>query len=48
MTLGMFGNYVDQLKKVDGQWLFSRREIYNEGLPGRNKARTKNPDPFRQ
>jgi uncharacterized protein (TIGR02246 family) len=48
MTLGMFGNYVDQLERVDGEWLFSRREIYNEGLPGRNKAGTKNPDPFRQ
>ena len=48
MTLGMFGNYVDQLERVDGEWLFSRREIYNEGLAGRNKAGTKNPDPFRQ
>lgn len=48
MTLGMFGNYVDQLERVNGEWLFSRREIYNEGIPGRNKAGTKNPDPFRQ
>ncbi|MFT5320089.1 MAG: hypothetical protein ACI934_000219 [Pseudohongiellaceae bacterium] len=48
MTLGMFGNYVDELEKVNGEWLFTRRAIYNEGIPNRNKAGTKNPDPFRQ
>lgn len=48
MTLGMFGNYVDTLEKVNGEWLFARREIYNEGIPGRNKAGTTNPDPFRK
>lgn len=28
--LGAYGHYEDDLKKVDGQWLFSRRKIYNE------------------
>lgn len=28
--LGAYGHYEDELKKVDGQWLFSKRKIYNE------------------
>ena len=25
-----YGHYVDELEKVNGQWLFSKRKIYNE------------------
>jgi hypothetical protein len=28
--LNSFGHYEDELKKVDGEWLFSLRKIYNE------------------
>jgi ketosteroid isomerase-like protein len=28
-----FGHYEDELVKVDGQWLFSLRKIYNEQIP---------------
>lgn len=28
-----FGHYEDELVKVDGQWLFSLRKIYNESVP---------------
>jgi hypothetical protein len=31
MTIGGFGHYEDYLVKVDGEWLFARRRIYNEG-----------------
>jgi hypothetical protein len=30
-----YGHYEDELRKVDGKWLFSRRKIYNEILEGR-------------
>ena len=30
-TIGGFGHYEDDLVKVDGEWLFARRRIYNEG-----------------
>ena len=30
-TLGGFGHYEDELVKVNGEWLFSKRTIYNEG-----------------
>jgi hypothetical protein len=43
---GLFGNYVDELVKVDGQWLFKKREIYNEGLESRHRAGMPDPDPF--
>lgn len=29
-TLDSYGYYEDELSKVDGQWLFSKRVIYNE------------------
>ena len=28
--LDSFGNYEDEMVKVNGQWLFSKRKIYNE------------------
>jgi hypothetical protein len=28
--LGAYGHYEDQLRRVNGQWLFSRRQIFNE------------------
>ncbi len=28
--VGAYGHYEDDLKKVNGQWLFSKRKIYNE------------------
>jgi hypothetical protein len=31
MTIGGYGHYEDDLVKVDGEWLFARRRIYNEG-----------------
>lgn len=30
-TIGGFGHYEDELVKVDGAWLFTRRTIFNEG-----------------
>ncbi|MCP5145273.1 MAG: nuclear transport factor 2 family protein [Gammaproteobacteria bacterium] len=28
--LGAYGHYEDELRKVNGRWLFSRRQIFNE------------------
>jgi hypothetical protein len=41
--LDSFGHYEDEMVKVDGKWLFSRRKIYNEQVdkwaaPGKNPA----------
>jgi len=33
--ISAYGHYEDQLVKVDGKWLFSRREIFNEQLDHR-------------
>ncbi len=43
MVLGLFGHYEDELVKVNGQWYFKKRAIYNEGLEGRHKAGKENP-----
>ncbi len=43
MVLGLFGHYEDELVKIDGQWFFKKRIIYNEGLEGRHKAGQENP-----
>ena len=39
MKVGTYGLYEDELKKVDGQWLFAKRNILNEFI----KARTSGP-----
>lgn len=33
-----FGTYEDELARVEGRWLFARRKIYNEFLPGRESG----------
>ena len=33
-----FGTYEDELVRVDGRWLFKRRKIYNEFIPGRESG----------
>ena len=43
MVLGLFGNYEDELVKIDGHWYFKKRTIYNEGLDGRYMAGKPNP-----
>jgi hypothetical protein len=43
MVLGLFGHYEDELVRIDGQWYFKKRIIYNEGLEGRHKAGQENP-----
>ena len=32
-VLDAYGHYEDEMVKVDGQWLFSKRKIYNESVP---------------
>jgi hypothetical protein len=32
-AVDFFGHYEDDLVKVNGQWLFARRRIYNEAIP---------------
>jgi hypothetical protein len=32
-TVDFFGHYEDDVVKVDGEWLFARRRIYNEAIP---------------
>ncbi len=41
-TVDFWGHYEDELVKVNGQWLFARRHIYNEAIPEWN-AGTNNP-----
>lgn len=38
LALPSFGTYEDELARVDGRWLFTRRKIYNEFLPGRESG----------
>lgn len=33
-----FGIYEDELARIDGRWLFARRKIYNEFIPGRESG----------
>lgn len=43
LTWGLFGNYEDHLIKIDGEWFFTRRAIYNEGIANRFQAGKPNP-----
>lgn len=36
--MGTFGIYEDELRRVDGNWLFSRRRVLNEFLKGRHSG----------
>ena len=36
--IGTYGIYEDEMKKVDGQWLFAKRRVLNEFLKGRNSG----------
>ena len=38
LKMGTFGIYEDALVRQDGQWLFSKRRILNEFLPGRHSG----------
>lgn len=38
LKMGTFGIYEDDLARVDGHWLFTRRRILNEFLPGRHSG----------
>jgi hypothetical protein len=40
--LGAYGHYEDELRKVHGHWLFSKRKIYNEQMDSR-AASAENP-----
>ena len=45
-----FGHYEDEMVKVNGQWMFARRRIYNEAIPEwasqyKNPVTTPNPPP---
>lgn len=41
--LGYFGHSEDEYVKIDGQWYFAKREIYNEGVDRRAAAGQENP-----
>jgi len=32
-TVDFFGHYEDDLVKVDGEWLYARRRVYNQAVP---------------
>src|SRR5665213_371091 len=38
MKMGTYGLYEDQLKKVDGQWLFAKRNVLNEFIKSRSSG----------
>jgi ketosteroid isomerase-like protein len=42
-VVNSFGHYEDELMKVNGQWLFSKRKIYNEVIPEWSAAGAENP-----
>jgi hypothetical protein len=42
--VGGYGHFEDELRKVDGHWLYSRKKIFNEVMDSR-AARPKNPAP---
>ncbi len=38
MKMGTYGIYEDELARIDGRWLFTRRRILNEFLKGRESG----------
>jgi len=40
LKMGTFGIYQDELKRIDGRWLFSKRRVLNEFLKGRHSGPT--------
>lgn len=49
-TVDFFGHYEDEMVKVNGEWLFARRRIYNEAIPEwasqyANPVKMPNPPP---
>lgn len=49
-TVDFFGHYEDEMVKIDGDWYFSRRHVYNEAIPEwaseyRNPVTHKSPPP---
>lgn len=32
-TVDFFGHYEDEMVKIDGDWYFSRRHVFNEAIP---------------
>jgi len=38
MKMGTYGVYEDELKKVDGQWLFAKRRVLNEFIKNRTSG----------
>lgn len=36
LKMGTFGAYQDEMSRIDGQWLFTRRNVLNDFIPGRN------------
>jgi hypothetical protein len=52
-TVDFFGHYEDDLVKIDGEWFFERRRIYNEAIPEwasqyRNPVTNPSPPPQRR
>jgi hypothetical protein len=42
-TIGGFGHYEDEMVKVNGQWFFTKRTIFNEGSARWQYKGDKNP-----
>jgi hypothetical protein len=38
LKMGTFGIYEDELTKIDGQWLFKRRNVLNDFIPNRHSG----------
>jgi len=38
LKMGTFGTYEDELKRVNGRWLFSKRRVLNEFIKGRHSG----------
>jgi uncharacterized protein (TIGR02246 family) len=36
--IGTYGLYEDEMQKIDGQWLFTKRNVLNEFIKGRNSG----------